>query len=95
MLSLVPSDLGDLEVASPTLSKDSLPLILQMLAVSGGICVLLTSRPRVPCAGKGVNLMLRCPNCATLLWMHPQEADRSQLLRINVAWYGLEGPQAT
>ena len=87
-------DLGDLEVASPTLSKDSLLLILQMLAsFQWRLCIadikgaFMSSRPL---CREGGELYASLPQ----LWMHPQEADRAQLLKIKVAWYGLnDGPR--
>ena len=87
-------DLEDLEVASPTLSKDSLPLILQMLAsfrselfiadIKGAF---MSSRPL---QREGGDLFAALPQT----WLHPQEADPRQLLKIKVAWYGLnDGPR--
>eukprot|EP00971_Amphidinium_carterae_P349895 6491285-Amphidinium_carterae.5 len=87
-------DLQDLDVASPTLSKDSLPVVLQSIAscrwklqIAGiqGAC--MKSRPLNRKQGAVYAAM---PSLGTL----PLDADRVQLIEIRCAWYGLnDGPK--
>eukprot|EP00971_Amphidinium_carterae_P145961 2893124-Amphidinium_carterae.2 len=87
-------DLHDLEVASPTLSKDSLPVVLQVIAsfkwtmliadIKGAF---MKSRPLNRKQGP---LYAAMPSLGTL----PLAADRVQLIEIRCAWYGLnDGPK--
>ena len=87
-------DLGDIEISSPTLHKDSLLVILQMMATFKWTLILadikgafMSSRPLQRDQG---SLLAALPK----LWLHPEEADAQQLLRIKVAWCGLnDGPR--
>ena len=87
-------DLGELEISSPTLHKDSFLMILQMIVSFRWDFVLadikgafMSSRPLQREQGE---LYAALPK----LWLHHQEAHPNQLLRMKVAWYGLnDGPR--
>ena len=87
-------DLGDLDVASPTLARDTLPILLQVIAsmtwklnlidIKGAF---MSSRPLSRDQGP---LFAALPK----LWLFPEEADGRQLVEIRCAWYGLnDGPK--
>ena len=87
-------DLGEMEIASPTLHKDSLLLILQLIASMRWVLVIadikgafMSSRPLHREQGE---LYASLPK----LWLHHTEANPQQLIQIKVAWYGLnDGPR--
>ena len=87
-------DLGEMEVSSPTLHRDSLSILLQMIAsyrwrlriidIKGAF---MSSRPLQREQGDVYASLPR-------LWLHPDLADSRQLIRVKVAWYGLnDGPR--
>eukprot|EP00971_Amphidinium_carterae_P173220 3434410-Amphidinium_carterae.2 len=87
-------DLHDLDVSSPTLSKDSLPIVLQVIACQKWKLLIadikgafMKSRPLNRKQGP---LYAAMPSMGSL----PADPDRVQLIEILCAWYGLnDGPR--
>ena len=87
-------DLGELDVSSPTLSRDALPVLLQVIATMRWKLLLvdikgafMSSRPLERDQGP---LFASLPR----LWLFPEEADERQLAQVRCAWYGLnDGPR--
>ena len=87
-------DLGDLDVAAPTLARDTLPILLQVIASLQWNLTLLDIKGAFMSSRRLERSQGPLYASIPKLWPFPEEANVRQLVEIKCAWYGRnDGPR--